>query len=68
MARTPVAASEATEATEAKTHYAVFGINEHFTLGLWALAPSALPEGHEAFMREATESEIAMARHLVKSL
>lgn len=65
MARTPVAASEA---PEAKAHYAVFGINEHFTLGLWELAPSALPEGFEAFMREATEAEISMARGLVKSL
>lgn len=51
-----------------KAHFAVFGINEHFTLGLWLLDPSKLPEGHEAFMRPAGEADVAMARHVIKTL
>lgn len=51
-----------------KAHFAVFAINEHFTLGLWSLDPSKLPEGHEAFMRPADEADVSMARSLIKTL
>lgn len=67
MAKAPVT-NEAPAAEAPKTHFAVFGINEHFTLGLWALDASQLPEGHEAFMRPASEAEVAMARHIIKTL
>ncbi len=64
MAKAPVTPEAETE----KARFAVFGINPHFALGLWALDPAQLPEGHEAFMRPANESDLAMARHLVKTL
>lgn len=67
MAKAPVA-QEVTPLDSVRACYAVFGINEHLTLGLWSLDPDKLPEGHEAFMRRANDDEIAMARHLIKTL
>lgn len=67
MAKAPVAQEAQADEAE-KAYFAVFAINPHFTLGLWSLDPDKLPEGHEAFLRPADEGEIAMARHVIKTL
>ena len=68
MAKTKEEVTEVTADTPILTSYAVFGINEYFTLGLWALSPDQVPEGSDAFLRPASEEEVAMARGLVKTL
>jgi hypothetical protein len=67
MAKPPVALDTQPEKVE-RARYAVFGLNSHFSIGLWELDAADLPVGHEAFMRPATEADISMARSLVKTL
>jgi hypothetical protein len=67
MAKAPVALETQADEVE-KAYFAVFAINPHFTLGLWLLDPSKLPEGHEAFMRSGDEVDVQMARTVIKML
>lgn len=69
MAKSNSQAASSSEAAPAQLNtYAVFQINPHFSLGLWALDPATLPDGHETFLRPATEADLQMARHVIKSV